>query len=138
MPRGLGKSQRLIKAILQNAPALGLGPLTFATIRQTVVAGLGGHEDDRLNPTFERSLKRSLKALVDRGDVVFTGKGGQSDPYHYTTVEACASATGEKVWDTAYAKQIITELQAAVQGVDLVNSDSPGVRLRQKGRLASK
>ena len=92
----------------------------------------------RLNPTFERSLKRSLKALVDRGDVVFDGKGGQTSPYRYTTIEAFASATGEKVRDTAHAKQIIAELQAAVQGVDLVNSDSPGVRLRQKGRLASK
>jgi hypothetical protein len=34
-------------------------------------------------------LKRSLKTLVDRGDVlIISGKGGQRSPFTYTTVEA--------------------------------------------------
>ena len=117
MPRGLGKSQRWIKDILQRAWDKEIGWLTFALIRGAMIMEYGGDpERDRLNPTRERSLKRSLKALVDRGDVVFLGKGGQLDPYYYTTVEAFAASTGATVKDTAHAKRIVAELQEAVMG----------------------
>ncbi len=37
----------------------------------------GNLEKDKLNPTVERTLKRVLKTLVDRADVVIVGgKGG--------------------------------------------------------------
>ena len=46
-------------------------------------------EADKMRPTFERSLKRALKSLVDRGDVlIVAGEGGQRSPFTYTTVEA--------------------------------------------------
>ncbi len=116
MPRGLGKSQRQIKAVLQRAFDADIGPLTFATIRQVVIVSSGGDpERDRLTFTHERSLKRSIKALVDRGDAVIVGgKGRLGDAYRYTTIEAFASATGEKVKDTAHPKQIVAELASAV------------------------
>ena len=89
MSRGLGKSQQEIKRILQRAMDAKIGMLTFASIRAVFIMNAWGNpETDKLNPTFERSLKRSLKNLVDRGDVVFVGGGGQLDPFRYTTVEA--------------------------------------------------
>jgi len=61
-------------------------------IRGVAILECGDHpERDRLNPTRERSLKHSLKALVDSGDVASLGKGGQLDPYRYTTIEAFAA-----------------------------------------------
>jgi len=116
MPRGLGKSQRWIKDVLQRASEIVIGgPLDFAFIRDIAISHRGGDSyRDRLNPTYERSLKRSLKALVDSGDVVIVaGKGGQLDPYCYTTVEAFAASTGETVKDTAHAKLIVAELHQA-------------------------
>ena len=116
MPGGLGKSQRWIKDVLQRAWDEEIGLLTVAMIRTVAIGDRGGDPyRDRLNPTYERSLKRSLKSLVDSGDVVFVaGKGGQLDPYRYTTVEAFASATGETIRDTAHAKRIVAELHEAV------------------------
>ena len=118
MPRGLGKTQRAIKTLLQSAWEKKIGMLRFADIRAVFIKNLGGEpERNKLNPILERSLKRSLKALVDRGDVVFFGEGGQTDPYRYTTVEAFAAASGKKVRDTAHAKQIVAELLAAASGL---------------------
>ena len=115
MPRGLGKSQRWIKDVLQRAWDKEIGLLTVAMIRTVAIRDRGGDPNrDRLNPTYERSLKRSLKSLVDSGDVIIVaGKGGQLDPYHYTTVEAVASATGKTFKDTAHAKRIVSELDGA-------------------------
>ncbi len=116
MPRGLGKSQRWIKDVLQRAHDKEIGLLTVAMIRTVAIRDRGGDPyRDRLNPTYERSLKRSLKALVDSGDVVIVaGKGGYLDPYCYTTVEALAASTGVTVKDTAHAKLIVAELHEAV------------------------
>lgn len=67
-------------------------PTRFADIRAWCIVCSGGKEGDKLVPSFERSLKRALKGLVDRGDVlIFGGKGGQRDPGRYVTVEAFAS-----------------------------------------------
>ena len=110
MSRGLGKLQREIKRILQQASDAKIGALTFASIRGVFIMSFGGNpETDKLQPHFERSLKRSLRALVDRGDVVVVrGKGGQKDPYTYTTVEALTDET-----DTEEAKRVLGELLAA-------------------------
>ena len=119
MPRGLGKQQRYVKETLQRAFDAKIGALTFADIRGATILYAGGNPvQDKLNPSFERSLKRAVKTLVDRGDVVIlSGKGGVADPYRYTTIEAFAgAAVGHKV-DTAEAKQIVTELSEAVAGI---------------------
>jgi hypothetical protein len=65
-----------------------------------------------LQPAFERSLRRAIKGLLDRGDIlVIKGEGGPGDPRHYVTVEWFASAaTGETVKDTAHAKAFVAEL----------------------------
>ncbi|MGO9047203.1 MAG: hypothetical protein ACLPXW_22210 [Xanthobacteraceae bacterium] len=55
------------------------GSLRFADIRACLIAWYGGKPEngDRLPPTHERSLKRAMKALVDRGDVlIVSGMGG--------------------------------------------------------------
>ena len=109
MSRGLGKSQQEIKRILQKAWDAKIGMLTFATIRAVFIMNLRGNpETDKMNPTFERSLKRSLKTLVDRGDVILLGAGGQKDPFRYTTIEAFTDKT-----DTDEAKRTLKELTAA-------------------------
>ncbi len=89
MSRGIGKLQREIKRILQRAWDADLPALPFASIREVFIMSAGGNpESDRMNPTFERKLKRSLRALVDRGDVIRAGAGGQLDPFRYATIEA--------------------------------------------------
>ncbi len=110
MSRGLGKHQREIKRILQRAWDADLPALPFASIRGVFIMSAGGDpETDRMNPNFERSLKRSIRALVDRGDVVRMGDGGQQDPFRYATVEAF---TGEP--NTDDAKREFKEMVAAV------------------------
>ena len=109
MSRGLGELQRMVKRILAGSFELGYGALRFADLRRTVAIPYGGY----LPPTYERSLKRALKGLVDRGDVlIVSGSGGPGDPRRYTTVECFASLADETVKDTAHAKQIVAKLQA--------------------------
>ncbi len=119
MPRGLGKQHRHDKDMLHRAFDAKIGALTFAHIRGVEIMNLGGDpERDKLNPSHERSLKRALKRLVDRGDVLIAGgKGGVADPYRYITIEAFAGvAEGRKV-DTAEARKIVAELSEAVAGI---------------------
>ncbi len=76
MSRGLGWLQQEIKRILQKAGEAKLGWMPFADIRGIFIMHAGGNpETDKLLPNFERSLKRSLKALVDCGDVLRRGEG---------------------------------------------------------------
>jgi hypothetical protein len=114
--RGIGKLQREIKHTLTVAFDNGYGSMRIADLRNWFVVCNGGDpESDKLLPTYERSLKRALKGLIDRGEVlVVDGKGGPGDPRRYTTVECVAAATGEKVKDTAHAKKILAELQDAI------------------------
>jgi hypothetical protein len=115
MPRGLGSLQKAIKRVLDRAIECDAGALTFNAIRMVFAVRYGGDPNARLNPTHERSLKRALKLLVDRGDVlIIGGEGGQKDPYRYITVEAFAeSAEGRKV-NTAEAKKICAALRSWV------------------------
>jgi hypothetical protein len=71
MSRGLGALQREIKLRLDRGFQL-FGPLRFVDIRGVFTIEAGGKPElgDRPDPTRERSLKRALKGLVDRGDVV--------------------------------------------------------------------
>lgn len=115
MSRGLGALQRRIKTMLR------LGPLRFADMRTVLLierqhdAALFGEVIDKLRPARERSLRRALKGLVDRGDVLIAGAGGPSDPRRYMTVECFATITkGEQVKDSAEAKQIVADMGEAV------------------------
>ena len=104
MSRGLGKQQLAITGLIKKAESVGVTSMTFADMRQVFVLRNG----DTLHPTRERSLKRALKALVDRGDVLIIGGNGRpGDPYRYISVEAMASAyTNRKITDTAEAKKV--------------------------------
>jgi hypothetical protein len=119
MSRGLGQLQVEIKHMLARGFEV-YGPLRFADIRAVMVIEHGGNPEngDKMRPSVERSLKRALKGLVDRGDVlIITGKGGPGDPRRYVTVESFAGiALGDasKVRDTAHAKSVLIELQDAV------------------------
>jgi hypothetical protein len=111
MSRGLGAVQQAIKIALAVLADDGL-PTRFADVRTWWIAAGDGEEDDRLEPTYERSLRRALAGLVDRGDVlVIAGTGSPSRPYHYMNVETFAiRATGKKVTSAAQAKQIVAEM----------------------------
>ena len=110
MSRGIGRTQRQIKHILQRSFDAGFGMLRFTDIRAVFILQAGGNpEVDRMNPNFERSLKRSLKALVDSGDVLLDGKGGQADPFRYSTVEAFTDES-----DTKEAKRAWQEMSVAI------------------------
>ena len=120
MSRGLGSLQRNVKEIIARALAElePPQPLRFTDIRAVYVLQCGGKPyGDKLPPSFERSLKRALKSLVDRGDVlILRGQGRPGDPYRYVTVEYFAGVAnrGKKV-DTKQAKQIVAELSEALQ-----------------------
>ena len=110
MSRGLGKLQQEIKRILQKAGEAKLGWIVFTVIRGVFITHAGGDpETDKLQPTFERSLKRSLKALVDCGDVLRRGKGGQQAPFVCMTIEVFMDEP-----DTDKAKRAFVELAGAV------------------------
>jgi hypothetical protein len=84
MSRGLGRLQQAVKGSIQEAERYGVFAVTFADIRNATVIRHGG----RLRPTFERSLKRAVKTLKDRGDlVIIQGDGGRGSPYRYATRE---------------------------------------------------
>ena len=85
-------------------------------LRQWFIARAGADpETDTLTPAFTRSLRRAIKGLVDRGEILIaSGNGGPGDPRRYTTVECFASATGETVKDTAHAKAIVAEMSDAL------------------------
>jgi hypothetical protein len=139
LSRGLGKLQREIKHALTMAFDHGYGPMRIADIRYWFIARYGGDpESDKLRPTHERSLKRALKGLIDKDEVlIFDGKGGPGDPRRYITVECFAAATGEKVKDTAHAKAIVAELQDAVRkatagGISAIENRARRRRRRRK------
>ena len=109
LSRGLGKLQRTIKDILQKAGEAKLGWMTFADIRGIFIMHAGGNpETDKMLPNFERSLKRSLKALVDCADVLRRGKGGQQTPFAYMTIEVFMDEP-----DTDKAKREFVEMTPA-------------------------
>lgn len=134
MSRGLGALQREIKKALTAAFDKGYGGMQIAELRSWFVVRDGGDPtSDKLQSTQERSLKRALKALMDRGEVlVIAGKGGPGDPRRYTTVECFAAATGTKVKDTAHAKAIVAELQDAVTKVMAAGGVSAPRRRRRR------
>jgi len=79
MSKGLGTLQRALKQTILEAENYGARGVTFADIRRATAMKNGGS----LRPTFERSLKRALKTLVDRGQVARIGVGGRWLPYRY-------------------------------------------------------
>jgi hypothetical protein len=120
MSRGLGELQREIKdalAFLWNNKQ----PTRFANIRTVLLACHGGEKGDTMEPTYERSMRRALKGLLDRGDVViFDGKGGPGDPHWYANIEDFASLyvrKGKKVRDATHAKEILLKVNAVVAKV---------------------
>jgi hypothetical protein len=90
------------------------GPLGIADLWQWLIARAGGGREDALRPARERSLRRAIKRLVFRGEILASGNGGPGDPRRYTTVECFASATGETVKDTGHAKAIVAEMSDAL------------------------
>jgi hypothetical protein len=118
MSRGLGALQRDIKGLLARTVGL-VRPLRFADLRGLFIVHYGGDpkRGDKLTPTQERSLKRALKGLVDRGDVlIVSGSGGQRDPHRYMTVEAFATQVTGEGKDTADAKRFVADMAAVAQG----------------------
>ena len=99
--------------------------MRFADIRMCFVARYGGDptKGDKLPPSHERSLKRALKGLRDRGEVLrIGGSGGPGDPYHYTTLECFAAiVAGKKPRDETHAKQIMVKFVAEMEA--LMRSD---------------
>jgi hypothetical protein len=119
MSRGLGSLQRDIKEALTTLYAHDYGAISIAVLREWFIARAGGNpEAVTLHPAFARSLRRAIKGLVDRGDIlIVSGNGGPGDPRRYTTVECFANAVlpdGEAVKDTTHAKAISAEMQDAL------------------------
>lgn len=87
MSRGHGCLQRYLFEVLAHKP------MTFAEIRK--VAACEGY------PTVERSLRRSLRKMVDDKTVVTTGRGGPGDPSRYEISPLLHFFAGEGVEDKA-------------------------------------
>jgi hypothetical protein len=111
MSRGLGSVQQAIKMALAVLAHHDL-PTRFADICAWLIAANDGKEGDQLEPSCERSLRRGLKGLVDRGDVlIIRGTGSHGNPYCYMNVETIARmATGKKIKSAAHAKAIVGEM----------------------------
>lgn len=114
MSRGLGALQREIKAVLDRSFDLGTGALLFSALRAAFVIKAGGRPEqgDTLSEARERSLKRALKGLVDRGDVI---THGAVRPRSYVTVEKMASFFCDEVKNTAHAKQVFAKANAEAE-----------------------
>jgi hypothetical protein len=72
--RGLGYLQRYLFSMLLNAGK----PMTFAEIRRIAKPHENGYD-----PHLERSIRRTLKKLVDDRTVIPLGRGGPGDPHRY-------------------------------------------------------
>jgi hypothetical protein len=91
MSRGLGRLQNAIKMSIQEAERYGAYAVTFADIRKATAVRHGGS----LRPTFERSLKRAVKTLTERGELaIVQGDGGRWSPYRYATRETVTLSGG--------------------------------------------
>ena len=75
MSRGLGSLQRDIKEVLAKTVD-DCGPLGIADLRQWLIARAGGGREDALRPARERSLRRAIKGLVDRGEILPAAMAG--------------------------------------------------------------
>jgi hypothetical protein len=131
MSRGLGNLQRDIKQMLDRAFDA-VGPLRFADIRALFIVHYGGKPDqgDKLRHSRERSLKRALKGLADRGEILIaSGSGGPGDPRRYITVDRLAAAATGKIKDTAHAKRVVAGIIADAAGItaklDKFDQDHP-------------
>ena len=69
MSRGLGSLQRDIKEVLAKTVD-DCGPLGIADLWQWLIARAGGGREDALRPARERSLRRAIKGLVFRGEIL--------------------------------------------------------------------
>ena len=93
MSRGYGILQRNLFQLITDARK----PMTFGEIRTVVLQDLGVNDPDRkLRPSFERSLRRSLKALADGGAIMALGEGGRGDPKRYWLDPLMVAITGDK------------------------------------------
>jgi hypothetical protein len=88
MSLGLGRLQRaLFHTILQRRR-----PLTFAEIR----AIARKNPKCCMNPTFERSMRRSIQTMVRDGALIAIGAGGPADPHRYFIHPSVLGARGDK------------------------------------------
>jgi hypothetical protein len=99
------------------------GALASSALRAVFVINAGGRPErrDMLQEARERSLKRALKGLVDRGDVIT----GALRPRYYVTVEKMASFFCDEVKNTAHARQVFAKAD--------VEAEAPLAKLRSKG-----
>jgi hypothetical protein len=82
MSRGYGVMMQVLSGVLRKSAQ----PMTFDQIRRKAFpeAFKPGYE---LRASAERSLRRALKNLVDRGSILATGEGGPGDPKRYRFAE---------------------------------------------------
>jgi hypothetical protein len=79
MSRGLGKTQTALLLTIR----LHGKPMTFAEIRASVRRHRDMQPDERLRPSFERSLRRALHRLVEEWELIAMGEGGRGEPLRY-------------------------------------------------------
>jgi hypothetical protein len=106
MSRGIGDTQREIVAMLGYLWSKKYR-MQFADICTCYLIHADAEEGDTLDPSFERGLRRSLAALIARGEVVVVSGGYSSKyPREFMTVTDFAKLSGEKVSNVADAKKV--------------------------------
>ena len=107
MSRGIGDTQREIVGMLEYLWSK-KHRMQFADICTCYLIHADAKEGDTLDPSFERGLRRSLAALIKRGDVLVVGGGYSSKyPREFMSVTDFAKlASRKKVHSTAEAKKI--------------------------------
>ena len=126
MSRGLGALQREIKAVLDRSFDLGTGALPYSALRAVFVINAGSRSErgNTLPEARERSLRRALRGLVARGDVI---AHGAVRPRYYVTVEKMASFFCDEVESTAHARQVFAKANAEAE-IALAKLRSKGIR----------
>ena len=104
MSKGIGELQRTIFERVRILERISSGaPVTWPLIRSTLIAMAAKPKtaaeikNYRLTESYERSAKRALRGLVDRGYLeIVGGNGGPADPFHYQPSRKAAHWLGEK------------------------------------------
>ena len=91
MSRGLGRLQRCLMDAIESHGK----PMTFADIRLQAKKDLGA-EWYVTHPSFERSLRRALRALVRDELLITLAKGRPGNPFRYIHHPILIGMMGER------------------------------------------
>jgi hypothetical protein len=102
MSRGPGRMQRALFVLVRRHGK----PMTFREMCISFMQANGENSPDTklIKPTFQRSMRRALKKMVDDGSLMALGDGGPGDPKRYWLDPLMVAMTGSREeYESAFA-----------------------------------